>query len=424
MPPSIEHARLKARNQKRSNNTADNAAYHELPYYTKSQQVQGLAETHDGDKDDSGMKMRSHGRMTRCNPGKVKKILQALAGALIIFLLWKTVEMVVRTCKNVITIYERNFAIDPEFRDLIFDWGSLRAKRWQIDEISSREFPSDDTSHHHRIEDNVIFTYKKNLLVENDSLLSDEERALKANVLNTISLHPSASVNFLTDDDCLASIQRIMKLYPRKLKNLDNFFGQEDTGMHKADICRGAALYELGGLYFDVDIVPRLTLWTVIDSDTEFVVPRVYEGSRQQGAFFQAFMGVRKGHPMLLKYLEGFVDYYTAEKYSIDGLHFKGAPVGVVLLRRAYDALSYNEQTRCVFWKEVRYERFLFPDVEPPQGIMRVCRYVVAIPHTRVVPFYSRANGSRMCRPDYSWHDIYESYLEYKLHTFSRVPGK
>jgi len=424
MPPSIEHAHLKARANRKRSNTADNVAYHELPYYTKSQQVQGLGNTkirsyswdaHDGDKGDFEMKARSHSHTTtRCNPGKVKKILQTVAGALIImFSLWKIGRMVAQIYKNVGMIYRRNFAIDPEFRDLIYDRGSLRAKGGQIDGIAiSRDFPSDDTSHHHRIEDNVIFTYKKNLITANDdSLLSDEERALKANVLHTISLHPSASVKFFTDDDCLASIQRIMKLFPRKLENLDNYFSQEGTGMYKADICRGAALYELGGLYFDVDIVPRLTLWSVIDADTEFVVPRVYEGSRQQGAFFQAFIGVRKGHPVLLKYLEGFVEYYTG-KYSINGLI--PVPLGVVLLRRAYDALSPDEQSGSVLrWKEVRYERFMFPDVEPPQDVMRVCQYVVAIPHTRVVPFYSRASGSRMCRSRslYQLFGLLQSYI-------------
>lgn len=362
-------------------------------------------------REDDEIEMKTH------SPGLLGKIIQTVArdisaGRLVTFLLF--------VAYVAFRIYIRNFSVDPEFRDLMYR-GSLRAKGGVDDNdgIISREFPSDDTSHRHRIEDNLIFTYTKDLIKAHDSSLSTEERALKANVHHTISLHPSSKVNFFTDDDCLASIRRIMKLVPHKLKDLDTYFIRENQGMYKADMCRGAALYELGGLYFDVDIVPRMTMWTVLDRDIEFVVPRVYEGSSHQGAFFQAFIGVRKGQPVLLKYLEGFVEYYSGKI-----LHQRlfQPPLGVVLLRRAFDAMPPGVQEKSALWKEVRYEQFLFPDVEPTQGIMRCCHYVVAIPHTRVVPFYSRAKGSRLCHPDHSLWEVFRSLYDYFSHTFLRGP--
>ena len=46
-------------------------------------------------------------------------------------------------------------AIDHDFRDLIYDRGSLRAKGGQIDGIILRDFPSDYTLNHYRIEDDI-----------------------------------------------------------------------------------------------------------------------------------------------------------------------------------------------------------------------------------------------------------------------------
>jgi mannosyltransferase OCH1-like enzyme len=96
-----------------------------------------------------------------------------------------------------------------------------------------------------------------------------EDAALKANVQHTISLHADAKVLFLTDNDCLASIARVMGPDSPLL----DFFRKESHGMYKADICRGAALYEHGGLYMDVDMHARMSLWSAIKPTSTFVVP-------------------------------------------------------------------------------------------------------------------------------------------------------
>ena len=52
-------------------------------------------------------------------------------------------------------------------------------------------------------------------------------------------------------------------------------------------------------------------------------------------------------------------------------------------------------------WQEIKYNDQTFPqalpDLKPPRGKRRACHMIVYIPHTKIVPFYSRVHGSRMC---------------------------
>ena len=90
--------------------------------------------------------------------------------------------------------------------------------------------------------------------------------------------------------------------------------------MFKADICRGTALYETGGLYFDVDLHVSFNLFDtyydknkkddiddqipVIPYETEFVVPRVHRQSKYRRSFFEAFIGITSQHPTMKQYLD------------------------------------------------------------------------------------------------------------------------
>ncbi|KAL3826766.1 hypothetical protein ACHAXA_000592 [Cyclostephanos tholiformis] len=183
--------------------------------------------------------------------------------------------------------------------------------------------------------------------------------------------------------------------------------------MYKADICRGAALYESGGLYFDVDIEARMSLWDVILVDTRFVTTYVHIDSNHRGGFFQAFIGSTREHPILLRYLELFVDYYEGR------IDVKG-PLGVYLLRMAYDDHvnigkkrkkdgvskargAMDDDGTIDLWQEVRYRPRDFPEVTRDHwGSRRACQMVVVAPpipgkRERMVPLFSHANGSRMC---------------------------
>ena len=263
--------------------------------------------------------------------------------------------------------------------------------------------------HQHVIPPIIYFTYKHNLLLPGllteGETFDEEEKVLADNTRNTINLHPNAEIHFLTDDECLTIIKRVMsastlsnETETNTLAGLDNFFLQEKKGMLKSDVCRGAALYESGGLYFDVDLQARMNVWDVIPLDTEFVTPLVHKKHKVKGAFFQAFIGTIPRNPVIYRYLEMFAEYYRGSR-EISSTKSKG----VVLLRQAYDDIKSKTEPfdflhNVQLWQEVRYNKDAFPDVEPTRGKRRACHFLVEIPdRRRLVPFYSRVKGSRMC---------------------------
>ena len=274
--------------------------------------------------------------------------------------------------------------------------------------------------HNHAIPNVVIFTHAVNLLETTfdfaadteDTQLSPEQTellALQANVKNILTnLHDTATVRFLTDDDCIQSIRAVFAETNDTVvaDELVNYFVNEKAGMFKADLCRGAALWQSGGLYFDVDLGVRMNLWNVIRENTEFVTVRVHRQSKYPGAFFQAFIGVTPHHAVIRRYIELFLDYYRGE-ISIKG------PLGVLLLKRAYDEIEAEQQQEEVspaaqltgndhtnmmttqqpvnthlnqtteIWQEVLYlpelQHTLLSHVPPPDwgGTKRACHFIV-----------------------------------------------
>ncbi len=248
----------------------------------------------------------------------------------------------------------------------------------------------------------LIFTHYRDLLTEQQFLIDEEEIALAANVRRVIHLHPKDTrVRFLTDDQCIASLQ---KTFPSLVK----YFVKEKEGMFKGDICRGSALYETGGIYLDVDVGARKNLWLDLRNETEFVTSRVHVQSHYPKHFFQAILGVAPQSPIIFKYLELFEDHYTGKERVEKG------PLGVILLRRAWDRV-YNETTgipMTELYQEVLYDKKLFPHLHPAPtwGTRRACHFVVVASvnyqeHTELswkgrdfhVPLYSRIAGSRLC---------------------------
>jgi mannosyltransferase OCH1-like enzyme len=247
--------------------------------------------------------------------------------------------------------------------------------------------------HRHLIPNNILFTHYINLVTTDSADLEDsEDVVLQRNVRQTIALHPTSSVYFYTDEDCIHAIQKAMG--EDEPTPLVSYFQKESKGMYKADICRGAALYNLGGLYFDIDLQPRMNIFSVLQPlSTEFATVTVHKDSNWKGSFFQAFIGVSPKNPIMKRYLELFIQHYNGTR------PIKKGPLGVLLLRQAYDDLNRQEQLihKTVLWEEVRYDRARFPDVPPTIGARRACHFLVAIPGTSVAPFYSRVRGSRMC---------------------------
>jgi Glycosyltransferase sugar-binding region containing DXD motif len=271
------------------------------------------------------------------------------------------------------------------------------------------------TGHAHKIPNILIFTHSHNLLnlssLLNDQAATDaaaslhrdaslnattEVLALHDNVRHTISLHPGSAVRFLTDHDCLHALRRVIPALTLRVPDemaiemhatnvsaegmFKQFFIDEPLGMYKGDLCRGAALYETGGLYFDVDLGVRMNIFGnvtvataaaanhssaflrgrnlsaetstdgndsksskfLVAPDTDFIT--VYElfSDTDEGSmnFFQAFIGAFPRHPILKRYLELFWEHYTHQ--LPEGQVKEGDFLGVVLLRDAYDEVIYG----------------------------------------------------------------------------------
>ena len=258
--------------------------------------------------------------------------------------------------------------------------------------------PRASYQHPYKIPNIAYITYNLNLLERDADQLEGEDVVLAANVRNTMALVEHTSFRFLTDEDCIDLLQNYSKeRKDGRSHKLEEYFRNESRGMIKADVCRGVALYNTGGLYFDVDLQVRINVWDIIDTDTDFVVPLVHKDHKVHDSFFQAFIGVSKESSRLImsRYLDFFLEYYEGEREVT-----KTKSIGVVLLRQAYDHevhVMKNTHHNSLFWREVLYSKDRFPDIEEPVGERRACRFVVFDKITNTIPFYSRVRGSRMC---------------------------
>lgn len=294
--------------------------------------------------------------------------------------------------------------------------------------------PAKLLQHRHAIPNVFIFTHAINLLTATfdyadttprESLSGEQKEllALQQNVRNITALHhrnnyPTPQVRFLTDDDCMESIRAVYTHDTATASELIRYFAAETQGMYKADLCRGTALYQNGGVYLDVDLGVRLNLWSVLKESTEFATVKVHHQSKYPGAFFQAFTAATPQHPVIYRYVELFVQYYRGT------LAMEPGPLGVLLLKRAYDEIQIEQEEQqqqaaalttdpthlnatTELWQEVLYlpkfQRSILSHVPPPKwGYRRACKFVVVVTSVPTklpltVPFYSRIAGSRMC---------------------------
>lgn len=334
------------------------------------------------------------------------------------------------------------------------DSASLLDEKHQQKEARARQ-------HSHDIPNVLIFTHKINLLeykptlsttlvtekgsnttASKDNVSEQEElMALQQNIQHSILLHPGAQVRFLTDEDCIRSLQAMLGPNAPLIK----YFQQESAGMYKADICRGAALWETGGIYLDADIGVRMPLFEALQTNTTFATSLVHKDSNHLGNFFQAFMAATSGHAILERYLHLFLQHYQGTLTR----PIKKGPLGVILLRQAFDDVVLGDSSahsssstttttaskidkidlksaqnitdkdkhfrlgpklvdttnlgRIQIWQEILYNPKYMSNVPAPTwGTRRACRFVVVANRQfpLIVPMYSRIEGSRICPPN------------------------
>jgi hypothetical protein len=235
----------------------------------------------------------------------------------------------------------------------------------------------------YKIPHHFVFTDKTNLLE------LKIPTHMYQNVLSTIDAYrkawndPEAPVWFLTDDDCQKAIEIV---YPIILP----IFIHETMGMFKADICRVAALYLVGGYYFDIDI--RVVQPVLLQADIAFSTAIIPLGA--VSPFFQAFMAMQPRHPLMLKNMEDMIEFYK----TIDPAEYM---MGPKTLRTAYDILaSKGEIGKDYFLEEMGLHMHpdKYPDLPRQSDTHPNCNYIVHDAQEQVVYFYSRIVGSSHCK--------------------------
>ena len=87
----------------------------------------------------------------------------------------------------------------------------------------------------------------------------------------------------------------------------------------------------------DVDVGVRHDLWNDLSYETEFVTAKVHQQSNWANHFFQAILGTTRHNIVLKRYLELFEKHYDGTDPVTKG------PLGVILLKRAWDQVRNNE---------------------------------------------------------------------------------
>jgi hypothetical protein len=234
----------------------------------------------------------------------------------------------------------------------------------------------------------LIFTSKTNLL--HDTL--EDDRRLAENVRNTVAVQSGGvptAVDFFTDTECealLAGTEALSR--PEERAELVERFRGEAQGRYRGDMCRAAALYRTGGLYLDVDLVSRRSVWPLIGGSS-FVTVR----ERESDCFFQAFIGATPRHPLLAKYLAFTLEYYRGER----GLSPGCAHIGPSLLRQARDALP-DIDVQLLQERRISQDFRAWWTTPLQPGVQcDLDDYVVVEPTSGAVPFYSRLSGVNYC---------------------------
>ena len=272
-----------------------------------------------------------------------------------------------------------------------------------------------------RVPARLIFCHHTNLLTHDPAHLNKTDGMLLNNIRNTIAIHTPSSgrrpnVSFYTthsDDSCLQVLQEIE---PRLLPH----FRAEPRGAFKSDICRGAALWKHGGLYFDSDVVLRMPVPPLLRRQTEFA--SMWAVGQNQREVVQAFIAAAPGSATIRRYLDFMLEYYDAR--AATGTTLGGAFMGTRAMGLAYSRSTPAELEVSQMWRETFFhskvcegnmanstpikcsshtvsqmcERGLdhIPLQLPYTGMGIFCN-LVAITEAREVPFFMRPPGKGPC---------------------------
>jgi len=225
----------------------------------------------------------------------------------------------------------------------------------------------------------------------------------KENVQHTIDTYRNfwknqeTIVEYLGDEACKKVIAKVED-------RLTIHYLNEKKGQNKANICRIATLYDKGGYYFDTDM--QVVKAVDIGKDVTFMTPHEAKSSwHNVPGFFNSFIAVMPGHPMLRINLDIFVQYYQEndtkgdnDKKTYKGQHFP--LLGTASLFTAYKEFNELQDIDKNFWSldlslsEVRLNSGLYPSFPRHKGKGCCCDFVVHNEREKEIYFYSRIVGA------------------------------
>ncbi|CAJ1331994.1 unnamed protein product [Effrenium voratum] len=171
--------------------------------------------------------------------------------------------------------------------------------------------------------------------------------------------------------------------------------------MVKSDLCRLVMMYNLGGYYFDTDILPVKDLRKHLAKETTFATV-VAAGGR---SFFQAFLAASPKHPAILASLKEFKTWYDLllqPGQSQEVLRKKTAEgnIGTALLRRAFKKWAKGAHAKAhMVHPEGHVSQFFVEDKVrnlknfsglPKAVSSELCDYAVVDKLTKSVVMFSR----------------------------------
>lgn len=283
------------------------------------------------------------------------------------------------------------------------------------------------------IPNTLVFTYPYDVL--NRETRSAMEDTIASNVRRTVSKYshgagdpPAPTVLMYDDERCEGVIRRVAS------DTLAEYYKATAIVANKRDLCRVAALYEVGGFSFAPDVHARFDVRRILASCVEFsavlsstrpvakswyshILPAAFtrstgsshstdeSSSDRARRFVPSFVAAVRGHPVLKTYLE-----YMEDLAHSDDNHSYVPDMGSSLLYKAFSAWSQENPSNAAHktklfregWLDTWHQTGSVPGgmlrhVERQSGSGCCCNAVVYDPESYNVPFYSHTVGSQAC---------------------------
>ena len=123
-----------------------------------------------------------------------------------------------------------------------------------------------------------------------------------------IEMNPSFQYEYYNDNDCITFLKKNFS------EDVLIAFNKLRPGAFKADLFRYCYLYINGGVYIDLDILPKKPLNQLLVKDTDFISALENRPGRHINGIYQGFIACKKGINFLKTAIETIV-YYTQINY-------------------------------------------------------------------------------------------------------------